>query len=101
MGYNPNDEKQVAKARKQAEFDAALRLDVIKGVMQSVAGRQWIYSWLQRCHIYGNTFILGSPDGTAFNCGEENIGKQLLADVQQSCPDLYLTMINEAKGASA
>ncbi len=97
MGYDANDEKQVKKARKQAEFDKALELDVIKNVMASAPGRRWIYSWLERCHIYGNTFILGAPDGTAFNCGEENIGKQLLADVQTAAPDLYLTMIQEAK----
>ncbi len=97
MAYDANDEKQVKSAKKQAKFDDALRLDVIKTVMQSPPGRSWIYNWLSRCHIYSTPFILGHPDVTAFNCGEQNIGQQLIADVQAAAPDLYLTMINEAK----
>ena len=97
MGYDANDEKQVKKARKQAEFDRALELDVIRGIMKSPAGRKWIYSKLERCHIYGNPFVAGQPDSTAFHCGEQNIGKMFLADIQEGCPDLYLQMVNEAK----
>lgn len=98
MSYNANDEKQVAKAKKDAELSGALRLDVIKNVMQTPAGRAWIYDWLSRCHVYSTPFILGASDGTAFACGEQNIGQQLIADVQSAAPDLYLTMIQEAKG---
>lgn len=100
MAYNSSDEKQVKKARKKAEFDDALRLDVIRSVMQTAPGRLWIYGMLEECHIYGNPFVPGQPDVTAFNLGEANRGKRLLADVQNACPDLYLTMIQEAKNSS-
>lgn len=101
MGYDANDEKQVNKARKQAAFDDALKLDVIRNVMVNAAGRGWIYSWLERCHIYSTPFTPGQQDATDFKCGEQNIGQQLIADVQIAAPDLYLTMIQEAKSAAS
>jgi len=97
MGYDANDEKQVKKARKQAEFDKALELDVIRGIMKTPAGRKWIYGKLERCHIYGNCFVAGESDSTAFRLGESNIGRMFLADVQEACPSEYLTMLQEAK----
>ncbi len=101
MAYNADDKEQVAEARKQAEFDGALKLDVVRGIMQTPAGRKWIYSILERCHIYGNPFVPGASDSTAFNLGEANIGRIFLADVQEAASELYLTMLKEAKSASA
>ncbi len=101
MAYNADDEKQVKKARKQAQFDEALKLDVIKGVMGTIPGRQWIYDMLNSAHMFHTTFILGSPDGSAFAEGERNHGLRLLVDVQNAAPDLYLLMVQEAKGTAS
>lgn len=101
MGYDANDEAQVKKARKNAEQIEALRLDVIKNVMQSAPGRNWLYSVLERCHCYSTSFISGAPDASAFREGERNIGLQILIDIQNAAPDLYLTMIQEAKSTGA
>lgn len=101
MVYDANDEQQVKRARRKADLDQALKLDVIRSVMQNAAGRAWIYGFLDMCHIYGNPFIPGQTDVTSFNLGQANIGKILLSDVQNACPDLYLTMINEAKSNSS
>ncbi len=97
MGYNANDEKQVRKAKKEAQFNDALKLDVVRNVMQTAAGRRWLYGILDMCYIYGNPFAPGQGDVTAFNLGQANIGKILLVDIQMATPDLYLTMIQEAK----
>lgn len=101
MAYNADDEKQVKKARKDAEFNDALRLDVIKNVMSAPAGRRWMYGLMEMCHCFHTSFIAGAPDATAFREGERNIGLQIIADVQSASPDLYLTMIQEAKGTSS
>ncbi len=101
MVYNADDKKQVKKARDDADLSAALALDVIRNVMKTPAGRQWMYGILDMCHIYGNPFIPGQQDVTAFNLGQANIGKVLLGNIQSACPDLYLTMIQEAKGTSS
>ncbi len=100
MPYNADDEKQVKKAKQDSEFNDALRLDVIRGVMGTPGGRKWMYGLLEMCHCYHTSFMPGQPDTSAFREGERNIGLQLLADVQSAAPDLYLTMIQEAKGSS-
>lgn len=97
MPYNADDANQVKEAKKQAEFDYALKLDVVRNIMKKPAGRRWVYSILERCHIYGNPFVPGQADSTAFNLGEANIGRALLADVQEAASELYLTMLKEAK----
>ncbi len=101
MAYNADDQKQVKKARKDAAQQEAMRLDVIRGVMQTAAGRIWIYGFLDRCHCFATSFVQGAPDSSAFREGERNIGLQLLADVQSSAPDLYLLMIREAKDTAS
>lgn len=101
MSYNASDPEQIRKAKDQAEFDEALKFDVIKNVMSAIPGRKWIYDWLNRCHIYHTPYVSGRPDDTAFNLGEHNIGLMLLADVQASSPDLYMQMVTEAKGSSS
>lgn len=101
MAYDANDPKQVEKAKKQAEIDGALKLDEIRKVMQSAPGRRWMNELLERCHCFHTSFISGAPDASAFREGERNIGLQILADIQNAAPDLYLTMIQEAKGTGA
>ena len=99
MAYNADDPEQVKKAKKRAEQEEALKNDVIKNIMSTPAGRAWVYELLNRCHIYHTPFVQGHPDVTAFNCGEQNFGNQLLADVQIAASGDYLTMIKEAKAS--
>ena len=101
MAYDANDKEQVKKAKRKVEVDSALALDVVRNIMQSATGRAWIYNKLEQCHIYGNPFIPGQADTTAFNLGEANQGKILLAEVQAAAPDLYLTMLQEAKNTTS
>jgi hypothetical protein len=92
-----DDPDLVKKAKDKAKKDEAGRNAVIKKVMNDTHGRAWIYDWLLRCHIYHTPFTPGSQDITDFNCGEQNIGMMLLADVQKSTPNQYLIMLKEAK----
>lgn len=97
MSYNSSDEKQVKEAKSKAEINEALKLDVIRRIMKTAPGRSWIYGFLESCHIYGTPFIPGQSDCTFFNLGEANVGRRLLADVQNAAPEQYLQMIREAK----
>ncbi len=101
MAYNADDPKQVAAARKQAEFDEAVKFDEIRRWMGTSIGRKLIYDYLQSAHIFSTTFIQGSPDGSAFAEGERNHGLRLLADVQSASAELYMQMVAEAKNATS
>ncbi len=100
MVYNADDPNQVKKAKKEAKFDRALELSVVKDIMRTPAGRKWMYGKLERCHIYGNPFVPGESDSTAFNLGEANIGRMLLSDVQEVAAEDYLVMLKEAKSSA-
>ena len=101
MSYDANDEKQVNKARKQAAFDKALELSVIKGLMQTPAGRRWVHTLLSRCHVYATPFTPGQQDVSDFKMGEQNFGLQFLADIQEGASEEYLVMLKEAKANDA
>lgn len=102
-----NDPKAFDQAKN--EESARKRNDdlVVQSIMATRQGRDWFYRRLEICHIYGSTADLGvltrgaDPYVTYFHCGEENIGKQLLAEVQRAAPELYLTMISEQNEVKA
>lgn len=69
--------------------------DVLRKLMHGREGRSWLYRKLESCHIYSSTFSPGQPDLTAFQLGEENIGKRLMLEAQNASVDLYMQMIRE------
>jgi len=97
MAYNADDPKQVKKAKKEAEFNEAIKFDEIRRWLSNPVGRKIIYGYLEMAHIFRTTFIQGSPDASAFAEGERNVGLRLLADIQSASGELYLQMVNEAK----
>lgn len=93
--YDASDPKQVNKARQKAGRRKATELDVVRTVMGTTQGRSWMYSVLEMCMIYGNPFVPGQPDSTAFNLGMANVGKKLMQDIMSAAPEEYLKMCNE------
>lgn len=94
--YDASDAASVKSARKKARHEAAKRAEIIKGLMSTPQNRKWFYDLLVKCHIYTNPHTHDALQ-TSFNCGEMNIGQQVLAELEGSATDLYLLMIREAK----
>jgi hypothetical protein len=80
------------EARRQRE-DA----ETVKRLLSHQNGRAWFYRKLCRCHIYDTPFAPGQPETTFFQMGQENIGKLMMMEAIDACPDLYLTMLAEAR----
>lgn len=76
---------------------------IIRAIMETSDGRNFIFRFLSACKIYGEVADLGSdtrqcdPLLTYFRCGEVNVGKILLSKVQTVAPKEYMTMIKENK----
>lgn len=83
------EEAQKRKLRRENEL-----IDV-QQVMMTKCGRALIWRQLSRLNVYGNPFVAGMPDVTAFQCGERNAGLWLLQEVMEACPDLYAKMQEE------
>ncbi len=91
---DPAEEKrQREEERQRARNDA----DVLRKVMFTKEGRDWLYRKLDACHIFGNPFSPGAADITAFNLGEQNVGKMLLAEAMDASPDQYMQMMRERR----
>jgi hypothetical protein len=79
-------------ARKKRE-DA----DVLRTLMHNKHGRAFLYRFLEGCHIYGDTFAGENSHTSAFNQGQENVGKRLMVMAMDASPDLYVQMIKEQR----
>src|SRR3569832_1443063 len=83
--FNADDRESVNKARKRAASRHREQLEVVALIMGAMCGRAWMYDKLLACSITASPYSRNAYD-TAFNCGAQNIGLLLLADVQAASP---------------
>lgn len=95
--YNTSDPIAVNTVRKKAARTRADRLKFVEAAMSHEQGRAWYYDILKRCHVFATPYINNDPHATSFRCGEQNIGLQILDDLQTAAPDDYLKMVAENK----
>ena len=95
--YNAADPKQVNEARKKAARSKKEELDFTAAIMSTPQGRRWMFDLLNTCKTFTNPVVAGDPYYTYHNIGEQNIGKKLLQDVNDSAPAEYVLMMKEAK----
>lgn len=79
----------VAKERKQRDDND------IKHVMSSEQGRRVVWELLVSGKVFASTFT-ADAQVSAFNEGQRNLALSLFSKVMAVCPDLYLTMADEA-----
>jgi hypothetical protein len=91
------DRKVVKKLEKAAEVRAREDGLVMKNLMNTMAGRAFIYGKLERAHVFATSF---SPNALtmAFAEGERSRGLELLSDIMTYCPEQYVPMMREANG---
>jgi hypothetical protein len=95
--YDASDVEEVSKARKKSGRNRRARLDFVQGMMTLPEGRKYLWELLEKCFVFGNPVVVGDTHLTYMNLGQQNIGKMVLQDVQEFS-DLYLKMVEEAKG---
>ena len=95
MTISTADRKSVRRQEKQAEIRMAQRAAVVRDVMSTTQGREWIWFILSECHIFSTTFT-GDALTSAFCEGERNIGQRILNTITDVCPDQYIQAMREA-----
>lgn len=98
--YDAADPAAEANAKREEARRERQDADVLRLLMHTKPGRAFLYRRLERCHIYASTFAPGQADVTAFQLGEENIGKRLMLEAMDASPDLYVLMIKEQREES-
>lgn len=89
-----SDPKAVRDAVKEAKSADLRAKEGLKAIMGDPSGRAWLYKLLMTCDPYRNCF---SSDALAMamRCGEANIGLQVIAEMHEASPELYLLMMKE------
>ena len=80
---------------RRAERAEAQRQAAFRAVMATADGRRWIWWLLDRCGVFRTSFTGDAT--TYFNEGTRNVGLMVIADINALCPDLFVTMMTEAK----
>lgn len=99
MPINAGERSDQKLLERLARQKAAMSAEVLKGIMSSPFGREWMNDLIVQCHI-GQSPFSTDPIITAFNCGEQNIGLRLWAALMTTCPDLYTRMTQESNERS-
>lgn len=94
MTYDSSDPKAVEKTAKAVKTKEVARTEGLRQIMGNEYGRAWLYHLIELCGPGQNPF---SPDALrmAFNCGELNIGNQIVGEANVVSPELYLLMMKE------
>jgi len=90
-----DDEQRLKDAEQNQKLAAERQRDDLKHVMSSVQGRRHIWRLLSNAGVFALSFT-GDNASTNFNEGRRSEGLRLFNEVMTHCPDLYLTMANEA-----
>ncbi|MEN4542892.1 hypothetical protein [Pantoea agglomerans] len=91
-----DDEQRLKDAEQTQKLAVERQRDDLKHVMSSVQGRRLIWLLLSNAGVFALSFT-GDNAATNFNEGRRSEGLRLFNEVMTHCPDLYLTMANEAR----
>ncbi len=93
---NASNPKEVKAAKQKEVRTRDVELDDVRHLMASEAGRRLAWRLLAKARVFETTF---HPSGsqTAFNEGMRNLGLLLLSDINEACPDAFLSMQSEAR----
>lgn len=75
------------------------RVEDIKAVMRTQAGRRFVYHLLYIRCLWGSETFTGTS-GTFHNEGKRSVACDIAGDLQQLCPDEWVLMVIESAQAS-
>jgi len=90
---NAADPEQVMAAKQKVESANDKRLNDVREVLNTVRGRRFFWRYLGVCGVFKTS--LANEHQIFYNEGMRNVGLNLLADVNEACPEAYLLMMKE------
>lgn len=91
---NAADPKQVSFAGRKVKEARELELSDLRQVLQTEAGRRFVWRALGYCQVFGDGFD-ESPHRTAFNAGVKNVGAFLMAEITSADEEAFFLMMRE------
>lgn len=85
----------IAKTKAQWEAQDKFEVDeAYRALLRTTTGRKFLSYILEISKFMQQPFT-GSALNTAFACGEQNVGKRVLADMMEVDPDAFVTLLKE------
>lgn len=87
-----------AQLRKLRQIEKTARLEReagLKGLVTDRPGRAWLWSVLEMTGAVGTNPMGEDALRTAFNCGMQNAGQRILAELMEHAPDAFPLMMKE------
>lgn len=93
----PSGEDETAESNAKKREVRRRREDeqVVQDLLHTPQGRAWFYRRLDECNMFGDPFVQGSSDGTAYMLGRQSIGKMLWLEAEGAAAELVLLMKRE------
>lgn len=98
-----NDPKLLDRALKAAKSQQRIDDLVLQEWMATPQSRDYVYRLLESCYCFeagvdlGSQYRAADTHSTYFMAGRRQVGLQVLADLQRSAPELYMTMLSEQR----
>lgn len=87
--------------KKKIEEQRQSMLSIVRMIMETMQGRQWMWSKLDMCGVFTSPIVTGDPYGTHFLSGAQAVGHNLLADIMAASADKFALMSQEAAARKA
>jgi hypothetical protein len=94
--YDAGDERQVKQKARSAKARENIRAQVLRNIMASIDGREWMFYLLEICNIHDSNFASDAML-MAFWEGKRHVGMQIMKQLQIVCPEQYLQMMKEVR----
>ena len=92
-----SDPDLFTEQKKRDERRRQRKEQVLKDILATVQGREFIGDFLVECDILGDPHVPNSADSTAKNIGMQNAGRWWLKQIFDIAPDKYARMLKEAR----
>lgn len=83
------------KARRDEKKDKQDRDNAVQALLGTGQGRRYVYWLLEITKAIGVNPFAADSHVTAFHCGEQNVGQQIMAHVIEVDADRFLLMLKE------
>lgn len=96
LPYDSSDAQQVNNARKAAALRESEELETLKALSLHENGRGLLFDFV-KCYLVGNPAVIGDPNSTYYNLGQEHKARELFKKIVRIAPEEFCKMIEENK----
>lgn len=92
---NASSKKQVESAEHKERRQHLRSSNDLRAVLQTVEGRRFLWRLLGRCKTFASIYEASAR--IHYNAGQQDIGHNLLIEIDEADPEAFFKMRNEAQ----